>query len=263
MTDDTTPKPIHAVLAQVAFDLGPIAKSDMNTQQGFAYRGIETILAKAGPLMSAHGIVWLPRVVDKTVETILVGKYEKPWRLVSLTVEYEIVGPAGDSLRVVTIGEGFDPGDKAGNKAMTGAYKYALLQVLGIADGHDEADADAAADPAPRRTEKKSTGKADPPPDYENAPVRSSKPVGKSEAPPKIDMQTGEVKQKQNGVTAKGNADRDSIVELMNSIADEGQRRSVKNLFMTKFGEAPSKLSDTMASEARAWVQQQIDEPSF
>ena len=43
----------------------------------------------------------------------------------------------GDTMQVVTIGEGVDTSDKATNKAMTAALKYALIQTLQIPTGDD------------------------------------------------------------------------------------------------------------------------------
>lgn len=151
-TPDPQPLPIHQALVAAARDVGDVPKSDFNQQQGFAFRGMESVMAKVGPALRKHGIAGpLPRVIDRQVETIEVGQQRKPWRLVTLTVEFTFVGPAGDYLSVVTVGEGFDPGDKASNKAMTGAMKYALVQSLTIASGHDDADASNNPDPSGAR----------------------------------------------------------------------------------------------------------------
>lgn len=256
---DPTMRPVQAVLAQVAHDLGPIGKTEKNVQQGFSYRGIEQILAKAGPLMSAAGLVWLPEVIERNVETILVGKYEKPWRLVSLRVRYTIVGPMGDSLTTTTVGEGFDPGDKASNKAMTGAYKYALLQVLNIADGHDEADADAAADPAPRRAqhlaEEPRTTRKRPQPE----PQTDTPPADPPAAPRR------KAADSDNGapVVTLDDSRRAKITDLLDGIEDDDVRKSVKNAFMGKFGAGPAKLTDDVLDEAVAFTELTIAEPPF
>lgn len=145
MTDDDIPldaaPSVTEALARLSGDLGPIAKGDRMTGAAgnYAYRGIDALLRKASPLMSASGITFLPTVVERHVEEVAVGR-DKVWRLVTLLVSYRITGPAGDSVDVTVCGEGMDGGDKAANKAMTSAYKQALVQSLAIADGHDDPD---------------------------------------------------------------------------------------------------------------------------
>ena len=65
------------------------------------------------------------------------------------TLEYVLVegrfrftGPAGDHAEVVTIGQGSDTSDKACNKAMSAAIKYALIQTF-VIPTRDMTDADA------------------------------------------------------------------------------------------------------------------------
>ena len=41
-------------------------------------------------------------------------------------------GPDGDSVDVVTLGEGIDTADKASNKAMSAAMKYALIELFSV-----------------------------------------------------------------------------------------------------------------------------------
>ncbi|MPM87502.1 hypothetical protein SDC9_134598 [bioreactor metagenome] len=49
-----------------------------------------------------------------------------------LTMKYTFFASDGSSVEAVVIGEGMDSGDKAGNKGMAIAHKYALLQTLCI-----------------------------------------------------------------------------------------------------------------------------------
>lgn len=132
---------VQVALAKAAAAVGAIPKDDLNKDQGFKYRGIERILAAVGPALHRHGIVVLPRVVDVQRDEMVRGASRATWRLVSLTVEYQFVGPAGDVLTAVVLGEGLDNADKAVSKAMTMALKVALLQVLQIADADSDPDA--------------------------------------------------------------------------------------------------------------------------
>lgn len=141
--------PVQVALAAAAASVGAIPKDDMNAQQGFKYRGIERILQGVGPALHKHGVVVLPRVMGVERETMERGNNHAIWRLVTLTVEYVFVGPAGDSLTAVVLGEGLDNGDKAVSKALTMAYKSALLQCLQIADAESDADATTPPEQAP------------------------------------------------------------------------------------------------------------------
>lgn len=140
MPDPSAP-PVQVALAAAAAAVGAIPKADTNKDQGFQYRGIERILAGVGPALHRAGVVVLPRVLDVHREEMLRGANKNVWRLVTLTVEYLFVGPRGDSLSAVVLGEGLDNGDKAVSKAMTMAYKSALLQALQIADTDTDPDA--------------------------------------------------------------------------------------------------------------------------
>lgn len=139
-------------LRRVMRDLPAIGKDQSAAPQqgGYPYRGIEQITRHVQPLFARHGIVMAPRVDSAEVKDIVVAG--KPWTDTILHVTYTVHGPGGDTLEVRTVGIGRDNSDKGANKAMTQAFKYALLQLLCVSDAKDDADgqtheADA---PAPR-----------------------------------------------------------------------------------------------------------------
>lgn len=111
-------------------------------QGGYAYRGIEQITREAQPLFAKHGVLFgIPRVVSYEVRDITVNS--KPWTDVYEMVEYDVYGPGGleDKLTVGPIlAIGRDNSDKGGNKCLTQAYKYALLQAFTISDSKDDGD---------------------------------------------------------------------------------------------------------------------------
>ena len=273
MTDTTpTPRPIHAALAQVALDLGPIGKNERNTQQGFNYRGIETIMAKAGPLLAANGVVVLPAVVDRVLEMVPVGSQGKTWRLVTLTVEFTFVGPDGSTLTARTVGEGSDPGDKASNKAMSAAFKYALLQVLGIADGHDDSDADGPPqddEPQQRRAQKQAPAKAP----AKKAPAKKAPPKAQEQGPGYADAPVRDpegvaaVQAAFPGAQPVEDAPKDdrahAALALLNGIAVEDYRMTAKQHFVQHFGASPLEVPTERLDEAVAFAQQLVDEEPF
>ena len=143
----TTPDNVIAALAKVMSELPAIGKdSTASSQQGgYAYRGIEAITSEAQTLFAKYGVVFVPRVVSHRTEPITVNG--KPWTDTFLEVEYDVFGPNGKGdgpPDKITVGPllaiGRDNSDKGANKAMTQAFKYALLQVLCISDKKDDGD---------------------------------------------------------------------------------------------------------------------------
>jgi hypothetical protein len=117
----------------------------MESPQGYKYRGIEQITQHAQPLFAKHGIVLSPYRIEWLEVTNLTIN-GRPWTDEKLLITYRCYGPGGtnDFIEIVAPGIGRDNADKGSNKAMTQAYKYAMLQALCIADAKDDADAEVA-----------------------------------------------------------------------------------------------------------------------
>jgi hypothetical protein len=77
---------------------------------------------------------------DVTYENILVGEKRTPMTRCTVKVRYRFKGPAGDHEDVTVPGEAFDSGDKGTAKAMSVAYRIALIQLLALPT--DEPDPD-------------------------------------------------------------------------------------------------------------------------
>ena len=132
MTDQ--PPSIIQALADVMADVRAIAKKDFNDFHKFNFRGVDTVLEHVGPALRDHRIVPIPEVRNIHSDD-LTAKDGKRKRGVTLTVAYTFYGPAGDSIITVVPGEANDTEDKATSKAMSVAYRTALLQVLAIPTG--------------------------------------------------------------------------------------------------------------------------------
>lgn len=130
---------IVAVSAELAHD--GVAKTRKNAQQGYQFRGIDEVLNALSPLLAKHRLVILPRVLSRSVverETKSGGALF----YVTVEAEFDFVSAAdGSSHTVKTYGEAMDSADKATNKAMSAAYKYAAFQTFCIpVEGDDDAD---------------------------------------------------------------------------------------------------------------------------
>jgi hypothetical protein len=136
----TVYKAINAV--QAALAKTGISKANRNQQQGYNFRGIDDVYNALSPLLAEHGLCILPRVLSRSVEQ---HQTAKGGTLFYVTVEVEfdfVCAEDGSSHTVKTYGEAMDSGDKATNKAMSAAYKYAAMQAFAIpTEGDNDADA--------------------------------------------------------------------------------------------------------------------------
>ena len=135
---------VTEALSRVMAELPGIGKDERAAPQqgGYAYRGIEAITRAVQPLFARHGVLLVPHVQAHEVEHVEVGG--KPWTDTCLLVSYTAYGPGGPEDRIEVgpiLGIGRDGADKGANKAMTQAYKYALLQLLAVSDTKDDGDA--------------------------------------------------------------------------------------------------------------------------
>jgi hypothetical protein len=133
---------IHAALLAVMNDVTYVGKDQYNEQQKFNFRGIDGVLDAVGPAFRKHGILPMPEVtsVESTSYTTKNGTVMT--RSV-VRVNYDFRGPAGDTLTAIGIpGESADSGDKSVSKAMSVAYRTALVQVLALPTHQPDPDAD-------------------------------------------------------------------------------------------------------------------------
>lgn len=152
---------IHQRLNEVAKAVGVIGKMRKNPQQGFNFRGIDDVYNIIGPHLHDKEVVVYPEVTD-----IIMGERStKSGTLMTtavVTVRYTFAAPDGSTHTATLAGEGHDSGDKAVNKALSMAYKTAMLQVLAIpVEGEPDADADSP-EPTPSAPSR-SKPKTDPP----------------------------------------------------------------------------------------------------
>jgi hypothetical protein len=134
---------VYEKIAAVTAELSKIgiSKDSKNQSQGYAFRGIDAVYCALSPLLSKHGLCILPRVTDRQVIERQ-NRQGTALFYVTLTVEFDFVAAEdGSKHTVITVGEAMDSGDKASNKAMSAAYKYAAFQAFCIpTEGDNDAD---------------------------------------------------------------------------------------------------------------------------
>jgi len=110
-----------------------IAKNKTNQQgTGYKFRGIDDIYNAASLLMAGVGLCMMPRILSRTV-TERASKSGGTMFVVVVEAEYDFVAVEDGSKHTIkTFGEAMDSGDKATNKAMSAAHKYAFIQAFSI-----------------------------------------------------------------------------------------------------------------------------------
>ena len=131
---------IVKLLSQVMAEVGAVRKGDRNNQQNFSFRGIDAVTNAVSPALRKAGVIVTPQVIDYQHETVQTTQ-GKNMASVRVLVRYTFTAPDGSAVEAVVPGESFDAGDKATAKAMSVAFRIALLQALCLPT--DETDPDA------------------------------------------------------------------------------------------------------------------------
>ena len=128
--EQAAPLGVVAALSAVMADVGGVGKDGVNHAQKFHFRGIDAVVNAVSPALRKHGVVVMPHVVAESHETAST-KSGAVMNTVHVTVDYRFHGPdGGEPLVCRVVAESFDSGDKATAKAMSVAFRTALLQAL-------------------------------------------------------------------------------------------------------------------------------------
>jgi hypothetical protein len=143
MNQEATPQVYTAIAAVTkALSKEGIGKDRKNQTQGYAFRGIDDVYNALAPFLAEAGLCILPKITERTCTE---RETQKGGTLFNVVVraEFDFVSAKdGTSHQVVTYGEAMDSADKATNKAMSAAYKYAAMQAFCIpTEGDNDADA--------------------------------------------------------------------------------------------------------------------------
>ena len=193
----TTPH-VYTAMIEVMRDLGVegIGKDRRNKDQGFNFRGVEDVMNALTPLLVKHKLLILPRFdthihVERTSSK---GNYLSD---VYMSGEFDFVSAVDGSKHTVkTFGQGMDSADKATNKAMSGAFKYACffgfcVPTEGVVDDGDadhetvkppakDAPMRDARGPEDREQRGKTTREPEPEPEHETTQRRRPEPKKKA-----------------------------------------------------------------------------------
>ena len=130
---------ISAITA--AFASNGLPKQRINLDDGYAYRAIDELVERLAPLLGEHKLCILPRVLERTQGERIDPAGESLVHVV-LRVAFDLVSVEdGSSHTIEAVGEALDHSDKASAKAMTSAYKHAVLHAFCVpVSGREDAD---------------------------------------------------------------------------------------------------------------------------
>lgn len=192
---------IFGLIGQAMKKVGAIGKdstaTNINGKQMYKFRGIDAVYNALNPVMSELGLFIVPEVLEQNREE---RKSTSGGNLIYsiLKIRFTMYAPDGSNVSCVVVGEGMDSGDKASNKAMSVALKYACFQLFMIpteemidpdAETHETAPGSKAPDkPQGTRNERIGTAQNPPvnatmtnvstvPPVAQNPPQTPSNPV--------------------------------------------------------------------------------------
>lgn len=122
---------IYGAICSAMSEIGAICKNERNKQQGFMYRGVDAVYSSLQPVLIKNRIFVSPEVLEQIREDRTTAKGTNLIYSI-LKVRFTFYAEDGSSVSAVVIGEGMDSGDKASNKAMSVAFKYACFEVFCI-----------------------------------------------------------------------------------------------------------------------------------
>jgi hypothetical protein len=145
MTDKTT-KPdetgsmnLWQKLAAITGDVGSIAKDGQNREQKYSFIEYAAVAGQLRGLFAKYHVVCIPHMKDREATEFSSRSGAKG---LAVTIHFEFVFKNADKPEeqetIEWIGEAADYGDKATNKAATGALKYCLMRTFNVSEKGDE-----------------------------------------------------------------------------------------------------------------------------
>jgi hypothetical protein len=126
---------INAVAAELS-EIG-IAKRHRNDQEDYYYRSIEDVLNALAPLLARHKLCVLPRMLEREGQSAGATA-----QLVTVRAAFDLVSAFDGSRHTIeSFGEAIDESDKGTAKAISAAYKSAMIQTFCIPVTEEDADA--------------------------------------------------------------------------------------------------------------------------
>ena len=220
---------IYRAIAGVIADVGSVAKDKVNKQQGFKFRSVDDVYNALHPALAKNKVFIVPRILEQTREAVAT-KNGTRMTLVICKIKFTFYAEDGSNVESVIIGEGLDTGDKATNKAMAIAYKYACFQVFCIPT-EDMVDPDAER-PEIEDSDTKISGKT------------KEKPPKQKTEKPRVDLKSENMTQPTDRITPV----------MLQTIRDEQKRTGVSDKLILGRKDVHAKCVEEMTIEEFKYV---------
>lgn len=133
--NDVIIRNIHQRMLGVMDEIAFVNKDKKNTFMKFDYVSHDNVTASIRPYLIKHGINVTFDVVDHTVQELPDGK--GLMTCITAMISFVNADQPTDRIDVRSIGQGIDKNDLGPGKAMSYAYKYALLKAFALETGLD------------------------------------------------------------------------------------------------------------------------------
>lgn len=130
---------LYQKLLLITEEVGTIAKTGKNQQQGYGFIEAAQISADVRVQLAKHGVMIIPETVSKTINQFTNAKGTTMFHA-NVVSRFTLVNADNPEERMVCEwdgGEALDSSDKATNKAITASNKYFLMKLFNISDKED------------------------------------------------------------------------------------------------------------------------------
>lgn len=175
---------IATALHNIQGNLKPIEKKGRNETQGYAYAKFEDYVESIKEILITEGLTIITTVREPKRLEPRQTKYGSFQYVVEVAIILRLFHKTGEWIEIDCYGEGQDSGDKAIYKAITGARKYGLACLLGLAtkDDPENDESDAADQKSKNKTTytpqaNKTTQRTNAPADNKQSPALTMNPL--------------------------------------------------------------------------------------
>ena len=122
---------IYQRISDALKETDSISKGRKNQMQGYNFRGIDDIYNSIHSVLAKNQIFTASEIVEKER---IEWETQKGGRMTEYVIQirWRFYTTDGSYVTTETVGQAMDSGDKAANKAMSAAHKYAFLQIFAI-----------------------------------------------------------------------------------------------------------------------------------
>jgi hypothetical protein len=122
---------IYEKMSRAIGQVDAVTKSKKNSQQGYAYRGVDDAMSAVNKVLSELQLCLTVNYQCEKDDMITI-KDDKIFNKVRVKGYFRIYAVDGSSIECATVGIAYDYSDKAANKAMSFSLKYFLFQTFMI-----------------------------------------------------------------------------------------------------------------------------------